>query len=171
MHILRALFDAPRRVSQTGTSAGTTAPDPNDVWAFTDPNARDLYEREGKLRELEHDIRYEVMRGGPWQPEELEYKREIGRLLQEGAVVNKGTFWFTSPFPTVYRAVRHGSLTVADREYRFRPGDDIVFQCRMMRDMRPGLAGPLLIARLRPAHEARLCGQMAEAMKGTGGKT
>jgi hypothetical protein len=169
MHIPRAVVDALQRVSQADTSRDSADPDPNDVWAFTDPKARDLYEHEGKLRELEHDIRYEVMRGRPWQPEELEYKREIHRLLDQGTVTDKGTFWFTSPFPTVYRAVRDGSLRVGGSDYRFRAGDDLVFQCRMVRDMNPELTGPLLIARLQPTRKVRLCGQMGGAMRGEGG--
>jgi hypothetical protein len=170
MNILKALFGTSQYITGTDTTADSPDPDPNDVWALTDPDARDRYTREGKLRELEHDIRYEVMRGGPWQPEELEYKREIRRLLRESAVTDKGTYWFTSPFPTVYRALRKGSLAVAGKKYRFRTGDDIVFQCRMTRDMNPELTGPLLIARLKPTDKAQLCGQMGGAMKGMGGK-
>jgi hypothetical protein len=170
MNIFKVLFDMPDRVSRPDTSADSVDPDPNDVWAFTDPDARDRYARDGRLRALEHDIRYEVMRGAPWQPEELEYKREIRRLLRDGAVKPKGTYWFTSPFPTVYRAIRSGSLTVGGKRYRFRTGEDVVFQCRMARDMRPGSTGPLLIAKLRPTPDALLCGQMGGAMRGKGNK-
>jgi hypothetical protein len=108
------------------------------------------------------------MRGEPWQPEDLEYKREIRRLLREGVIADKGTYWFTSPFPTVYRAVRDGSLTVSEKQYYFRAKDDIVFQCRMARDMNPRLTGPLLIDRLRPTDKVQLCGQMRGAMRGKG---
>jgi hypothetical protein len=106
------------------------------------------------------------MRGESWQPEELEYKREIQRLLRQGTVTDKGTYWFTSPFPTAYRALRSGSLTVGGREHRLRAGQDIVFQCRMTRDMNPALTGPLLIARLRSTDKSQLCGEMGGAMKG-----
>ena len=169
MDIFKVLFDTPRRVSRPDTSADSADPDPDDVWAFTDPDARDRYARDGRLRALEHDIRYEVMRGEPWQPEELEYKREIRRLLRQGVVTDKGTYWFTSPFPTVYRAIRSGSLTVGGKGYRFRAGDDIVFQCHMARDMSPGSTGPLLITKLRSTDKVQLCGQMGGAMKGMGG--
>lgn len=170
MNIIKALFGTPQYVSRTDTTAEGPDPDPNDVWAFTDPDARDEYAAQGDLRALEHDIRYEVMRGGPWQPEELEYKRELRRLLREGVIADKGSYWFTSPFPTVYRAVRDGSLTVAGQRYRFRAGDDIVLQCRMTRDMHPEQAGPVLVARLKSTTEAQLCGEMGGAMKGMGGK-
>jgi hypothetical protein len=166
MNIFKVFLDTSLYVSQTDTSADSADPDPNDVWAFTDPDARHRYTQYGKLQELKHDIRYEVMRGGPWQPDELEYKREIRRLLRQGVVSDKGTYWFTSPFPTVYRAAQSGSLTVGGREYHFRAGDDIVFQCRMSRDVSPWSTGPLLIARLRPTEKAQLCSQMGGAMKG-----
>jgi hypothetical protein len=170
MNIIKALFGTSQYVSRTDTTAESPDPDPNDMWAFTDPDARDEYAAEGNLRELEQDIRYEVMRGGPWRPEEMEYKREIRRLLREGVIADKGSYWFTSPFPTVYRAIRDGSLITAGQRYRFRAGDDIVFQCRMTRDMHPELAGPVLVARLEPTTRAQLCGNMGSAMKGMGGR-
>ncbi|MFQ5408782.1 MAG: hypothetical protein ACE5FI_10245 [Anaerolineales bacterium] len=169
MNILKALFGTPQYISRTDTTADSPDPEPDDVWAFTDPDARETYVQQGRLSKLEHDIRFEVMRAGPWQPEELEYKREIRRLLREGAVADKGTYWFTSPFPTVYRATREGTLAVGGKEYRFGAGDDIVFQCRMTRDMNPKLSGPLLIDQLRPTDKAQLCGQMGGAMKGMSG--
>lgn len=170
MNILKAFFGSPQYVSRTDTSANSPDPDSNDIWAFTDPDARDTFATQEKLRELTHDIQYEVMRAGSWQPEELEYKREIRRLLREGAIADKGSYWFTSPFPTVYRAVRNGSLTVGGRDYHFRKDVDIVFQCRMTRDMNPELSGPVLIARLQATKKAQLCGQMESAMKGMDGK-
>lgn len=97
-------------------------------------------------------------------------EREIRRLLREGVITDKGSYWFTSPFPTVYRAVRDGSLTVAGKRHEFRAGDDIVFQCRMTRDMNPELDGPALVARLKPTTKAQLCGEMGGAMKGMGMK-
>lgn len=82
------------------------------------------------------------MRGGSWLPEELEHKRELRRLLRKGAIEDKGSCWFTSPLPTVYRAVRGGSLTVGGKQCGSRAGDDIVFQCRMTRDVNSELTGP-----------------------------
>ncbi len=166
MNILKSFFGTPQYVSQTDTTPDGPDPDPEDIWAFTDPDARTRFERKGKLEALEHDIRYEVMRAGSWEPEELEYKREIRRLLRTGAVVDKGRYWFTSPFPTVYRSVRDGSLNIGGIEYPFSEGDDIVFQCRMNRDMDRFLKGPVLVARLQPTSKAQLCGEMGGAMKG-----
>lgn len=169
MNILKELFGTPKYVSRTDTTADSPDPDPNDIWAFTDPDARDMYERRGMTRELEQDLRFEVMRAASWQPEELEYKREIRRLLREGAIGDSGSYWFTSPFPTVYRASRDGSLKVAGEQHAFRKGDDIVFQCRMTRDARRESDAPVLVAQLQPADRSQLCGEMRGSMKGMGG--
>ena len=166
MNILKALFGTPQYVSRTDTTANSPEPNPHDIWIFTDPDARDNYANMGKIGRLAHDIQYEVMRGDPWLPEELEYKKEIRRLLREGAIIDKGTYWYTSPFPTVYRAVRSGLLNINGKNYPFHTGDDIVFQCRMTRDMNPMLAGPVLVADLQPTDNSMLCGQMGSAMKG-----
>lgn len=166
--ILKQLFGTPQYVSRTDTTADSPDPDPNYIWLFTDPDARDVYESQGELPRLEQDIRFEAMRGGPWQPEELEYKRELRRLLREGVLADKGSYWWASPHPTVYRAARDRTLTVAGRTYRLRHGDDVVFQCRMARDMREEDPGPVLIARLQPTDRSVLCGEMAGAMKDMG---
>ena len=68
MNILKALFGSPQYVSRTDTTADSPDPDPNDIWALTDPDARDNYEEQGELSTLEHDIRYEVMRGSLGRP-------------------------------------------------------------------------------------------------------
>jgi hypothetical protein len=169
MNILKAFFDTPQYISKTDTTADSPDPNPNDIWAFTDPDARDQYEQSGELDKLEHDIRFEVMRGETWLPEELEYKIEIRRLLREGTIGDKGSYWFTSPFPTVYRALSSGSFTAGGRDYNFREGDDIVFQCRMTQDMNTNPTGPALIAQLKPTEKSQLCGDMGGAMKGMKG--
>lgn len=127
--LLKALFGTPHHESRTDTTPDSPDLDPNDPWAFTDPDARDEYARRGELKHLVHDIIYEVMRSGPWQAEELAYKSEIRRLLREGVIADKGTYWFRSLHPSVCRARRDGQLTVASSAYRFRAGDDLVFQC------------------------------------------
>ena len=167
-NLLKTLFGTANFIARADTTATSPDLDPNDVWAFTDPDARDDYARDGKLRRLEQDIRFEVMRGGGWQADELEYKSEIRRLLREGVIRDKGAYWFRSPHPTVYRAERDGALTVGGKTYRFRAGDDIVFQCRMERDESREDIGPVLIAQLQPSENAVLCGDMSGAMKGMG---
>lgn len=170
MNILKTLFGTPQYVSRTDTTANSPDPDPNDIWIFTDPDARDKYAKIGKLRELAHDIQFEVMRGGSWQFEELEYKRETRRLLREAVIADKGSYWYASPFPTVYRATHNGSLFIDGREYKFQAGEDIVFQCRMSRDTNPQITGSVLISRLQPTNKSMLCSQMGGAMKGMGNR-
>ena len=165
--LLKALFGTPQYESRTDTTLDAP-PDPNDLWAFTDPDAREEYIRRGDAKRLEQDIRFEVMRGGPWRPEELAYKSEIRRLLSEGVIADKGTYWFRSPHPTVYRARQDGQLTIAGRAYHFLAGDDLVFQCRMERDESEDDPGPALVARLQPGEKAVLCSEMSSGMKGMG---
>jgi len=169
--ILKRLFDTPQYVSRTDTTADSPDPDPDDIWIFTDPDAREEYAERGELEKLEHDIRFEVKRGGPWQPEELDYKREIRRLLRKGTLADKGTYWWASPHPTVYRARRSGTMKVGDRTLHFRRGDDIVFQCRMSRETyQQGEDDPVpvLITQLQRTGQSILCGEMSGAMKGMG---
>ncbi|MDP2778125.1 MAG: hypothetical protein Q8O48_10830 [Anaerolineales bacterium] len=168
-NLLKSLFGTPDFVSRADTTADSPDPDPNDVWAFTDPDARDDYARDGKQKRLEQDIRFEVMRAGGWQADELEFKSEIRRLLREGLIRDKGAYWFRSPHPTVYRVERDGALVVTGKTVRFHSGDDIVFQCRMERDEAKDERGPVLVARLQPTKDARLCGDVSSAMKGVGG--
>lgn len=167
-NILKSLLGIPEHLSRADTTPDSSDPDANDMWAFTDPDARDYYERNGELQKLERDVRFEVMRGGAWLPAELTYKSEIRRLLREGALKDSSSYWYVSPHPTVYRAVRDGALTVGGRTISFRAGQDIVFQCRMMRDRFQEDASPVLVARLEPTDNSMLCGEMQQAMKGTG---
>lgn len=64
MNLLKSLFDTPDFISRADTTTDSPDPSPDDIWLFTDPDARDLYVRDGKLTRLERDIRFEVMRGG-----------------------------------------------------------------------------------------------------------
>lgn len=164
-NILKTLFDPPHSVSRTDTTVDSPDPRPDDVWAFSDPDALDEYDRRGQTRQLEHDIRFEVMRAGSWQAEELGYKSAIRRLLRDGTIADKGTYWYRSPHPTVYRAQRDGSVTIEEWNYHFYAGDDLTFQCRMERDLAKEDPGPLLVARLNPTEKAVLCGDMSSAMR------
>jgi hypothetical protein len=168
MNLLKSLFGTPDFISRADTTADGPDPDPNDVWAFTDPDARDDYARDRKLRRLEQDIRFEVMRAGAWQTDELKFKTEVRRLLREDALADKGAYWYRSPHPTVYRAQRAGALIVGGNTYRFRAGDHIVFQCRMERDEHQEDPGPVLIDRRQPTDNVVLCSDMSSAMKGMG---
>src|SRR3990172_2255194 len=133
MDLKKLWFGTSQYVSRTDTETNSPDPGPTDVWAFTDPDAREVYTSQGQLHRLEQDIRFEIMRGKPWQPEELAYKVEIRRLLQEGVIADKGTYWYRSPHPTVYRAQRDGTMRISEWVHPFRAGDDLTFQCRSER--------------------------------------
>ena len=165
-NLLKSLFGTADFIARADTTANSPDPDRNDVWTFTDPDARDDYARDGKLKRLEQDIRFEVVRAGGWQTEELEFKSEVRRLLRESVISDKGAYWYRSPHPTVYRAQRGGALTAGGKTYRFAAGADIVFQCRMERDDSQEDPGPVLIASLQPTNDAVLCSDMSSAMKG-----
>ena len=51
--------------------------DVDDIWLMTDPVARARFEFRGQLPELEHDIRYEVLRGGTWTDMDRECKQVL----------------------------------------------------------------------------------------------
>lgn len=136
-----------------------------DVWLMTDPVARARYDFTGQLDALEHDIRYEVMRGGDWTPLDREYLREIARLEAENCVYRLASYWSVSPHPPVYRARQDGELHLGGRRFPFKRGEEIVWACPMTRD-RFGLDYPVLIADLKNARVNQLCGEMANAMQG-----
>ncbi len=142
-----------------------SAIDSEDLLLFTDPSAVEKYRNEGKLDELKHDIRFSVMRGDPWQQEELEYIAEIRRLLGEGVIRPKGTYWWASPHPTVYTARKKGRLRNAGKIHKFRKGDEITFQCQMEREKK-NLDAPLIVGQFSPTDKSMLCGDMGTAMKG-----
>jgi hypothetical protein len=143
---------------QTGARQG-------NVWLMTDPVARARYEFEGTLKELEHDIRYEVMRGLDWSDLDRAYLREITRLEQAGTIRKLASFWAVSPHPPVYRALKDGEMRLADKRIPFRKGDEIIWACPMTQD-RFGLKVPMLVGDFQDQRVQRLCSEMANAMQG-----
>jgi hypothetical protein len=135
-----------------------------DVWLMTDPVARARYQSEGKLDKLEHDIRFEVMRGGNWSISDRAYLSEITRLENEGAVRKLASFWAVSPHPPIYRALTDGDMNIRGKLVQFRKGDEIVWACPMTRD-RFELDLPLLTGDFNDARMKRLCGDMTNAMQ------
>jgi hypothetical protein len=143
--------------------------DPNDIWLMTDPVARARYEQEGTLEKLENDIRYEVMRGKPWQPEDIEYLKQI-RLLEARKIVRRlASFWSISPHPPAYRAIEDGAIRIAGKRYPFKKGQEIVWACPMTRDV-ANLDAPVLIEDLQSQKIIQVCGAMGNAMMGRGMK-
>lgn len=72
---------------------------------MTDPVARARDEFSDTLAKLEHDIRYEVLRGQDWSDLDHAYLQEITRLESAGMVRRLASFWAVSPHPPVYRAL------------------------------------------------------------------
>jgi len=99
-------------------------------------------------------------------PDDLAYIKEINRLVQEGIIKKTTSYWFSSPFPSVYKAMRSGKLKVLGKKYYFKRGDDIVWQCQMGREMH-NLEGPVLIGIFTPKKLRMLCKEMENATKGS----
>jgi hypothetical protein len=136
-----------------------------DVWLMTDPVARARYEFKDSLDKLEHDIRYEVMRGQDWSALDRAYVREIARLEKAGLVRKLASFWAASPHPSVYCALADGEIVLGEGRVPFQSGDEITWACPMTRD-RFGLEQPVLVGDFKDARMQRLCGEMVNAMQG-----
>ncbi|HKZ55873.1 MAG TPA: hypothetical protein VJ123_10360 [Anaerolineales bacterium] len=106
---------------------------------MTDPVARARFEFGGRLDELEHNIRFEVLRGETWSGLGRECKSELERLERQGAIRKLASFWAISPFPPVYRAQQDSALTLGGRRFPFRAGQELVSACRMTRDRASGV--------------------------------
>lgn len=136
-----------------------------EVWLMTDPVARARYEFNGTLERLEHDIRFEVMRGQDWTDLDRACLREITRLRESGIVRRLASFWAVSPHPPVYRALQDGEFHLGGQDTPFKKDDEIVWACPMTRD-RFGLNLPVLITNLNDTGTQQLCGEMVNAMQG-----
>src|SRR6266545_5877577 len=108
--------------------------DVDDVWLMTDPVARARYEFNGTLDKLEHDIRWEVLRGGTWSALDREVKRQLDELERQGVIRKLASFWSTSPFTPVYRARQDGALILDGKRFPFQKGQDMIWACPMTRD-------------------------------------
>lgn len=158
-------YDKPITCPYCGSTFMPGPTDVDDIWLMTDPVARARFEFNGTLDRLEHDIRYEVLRGGTWSKLDRECKRELDRLEREGIIRKLSSFWDLSPFPPVYRARQDGELLLGGRHFPFRKGQELVWACPMTRD-RFELDDPILIGDFASAQVQRLCGEMADAMMG-----
>jgi len=157
-------YGKPVTCSYCGSTFLPAASQLQDVWLMTDRVARARYEFEGSLDKLEHDVRFEVMRGEDWSELDRAYGREIERLEAEGKVRKLASFWAISPHPPVYRALTDGSLQLGAQSVAFHEGDEIVWACPMTRD-RFGVDQPVLIGDFQDERTQRLCGVMANAMQ------
>ncbi len=144
--------------------------DPEYVWLMTDPVAKANFRFEGRLAALEQDIRFNVMRGRPWRDEDVEYMREIKRLLGARVIRRTTSYWYISPFQTIFRAMKNGSISVAGRNYSFKVRDEIVWLCRMSRESL-GVDGSVFVGKLTPKTIGKFCKEMETAMKSAGRTT
>jgi len=145
-----------------GSAFIPAATEMEDVWLMTDPVARARYEFNGTLDKLEHDIRYEVMRGQDWSELDHAYLGEIARLKEAGVVRKLASFWAISPHPPIYRALADGEIVLGGKRVPFRRSDEIVWACPMTRDrFDPGL--PVLAGDFQDVRIQRTCGEMANA--------
>ncbi len=94
-----------------------------DAWAFTSQRAYHEFERDGTLEKVRRDIEENVLERSDWAEADKAFLNEIHRLQAEGVVEEKASYWYCSPFPPTYRALKDG--TVVSRS--FRPGQDIVY--------------------------------------------
>lgn len=148
-----------------GTTFIPAATDADEIWLMTDPVARARYEVDLRLDKLEHDIRYEVLRGQNWSGLDRAYLLEISRLETDGFVRKLATFWAISPHPPVYRALKDGEIVLGGERIQFQLGEEIIWACPMTRDQF-NLELPVLIGDFQDAKVQRLCGKMKNAMQG-----
>ena len=112
-----------------------------------------FYSHNERLDQLKEDVLTYVMYDGQWAPDEMEFEREIRRLLRSCVLEPKDTFGYLSPHPTVYRATGEGVTEIAGRKYHFFAGQDIVFAPWLARVSRPSLIGPMWIGRLQSIND------------------
>ncbi len=155
--ILKSVMNGNHDGFQSDTTAASPNPSPTDPWLFTDPLAREIYQRQGRLGILEEDIRDYVMFDGQWAAEDLETKFEIRRLLREGLLIPRDSFGYLSPHPTTYHAAGEGELKIAGQRFSIEAGDDLVFESWLARVAHPALAGPVWVGRLHQITGFCLC--------------
>jgi len=139
------------------TTATGPDPDPGDPWLFTDPFARHTYAQRDLIDQLEEDIRDYAMFDGCWTAEELEYKLEVRRLLQQGFITSWNSYGYLSPHPTIYRTLKKGALEVSRQQYIFKELAYLNFQPWLARYSHPGINGPLQVGQPSPVSTPRLC--------------
>lgn len=140
-----------------GISLAALAPQPDDLWLFTDPTAKELYTQQNKIDQLQEDISRYAMCNGQWAANDLKFFSEVQRLLRDRTLIPKGTFGYLSPHPTVYRAVRESAFEIAGHKFNFEIGGDLVFEPWVARASTPGIAGPVRIGKFRTVTSFRLC--------------
>jgi len=155
--ISKSMLNGKHNHSSPDTTITSPDPNPSDPWLFTDPYARELYWQRDLIDRLEEDIRTYVIFDGCWAPEELECKLEIRRLLQRGFISPVDGFGYLSPHPTVYHALKAGTLMVFRHRYTIADGEDLIFEPWLACYSDPGLNGPLRIGQFHHVSNPFLC--------------
>lgn len=158
-------YSKPVACPYCGSTFIPAATDVDNIWMFTDPVARARYEFNGQLDKLEHDIRFEVLRGGSWSVLDRECKLELDQLERGGLIRKLASFWALSPFPPVYRARQDGEIHLGGKSFHFSKGQELVWACPMTQD-KFELDYPILIGDFGSEQVQRLCGEMGEAVMG-----
>ena len=162
--------DSYKPLSYTKRDEGDVDPHPGDIWLFTDPRAKKIYSDDGRLWELEADIRAYVMFNEHWNSDEMQFKRELNQLLKSGKLAPTLAFGHLSPHPTIYRAMDSGVIQVSGEVYRFDLWDDVVFVPWLERLSHPSLAGPLRIGSFEPIKKLFLSPEAFPQVAGSGHK-
>lgn len=139
------------------TSVAALAPQPDDLWLFTDPTAKELYIQQNKIDQLQEDILRYAMCNGRWAANDLKFFGEVQRLLRDKTLTPKGTFGYRSPHPTVYRAIRESAFEIAGHKFHFEVGNDLVFEPWLARVSTPGSVGQVRIGKFQTVINFYLC--------------
>ena len=166
-------YEYPSFLTETAHNSFPTAadsdldePDPYNVWLFTDAAAKAAYLREGKLRQLEQDIRTYAMFAGRWNADELDFKRQVNRLVRDGILAAQPAFGHLSPHPTIYKASNAGVIRIGGENFHFEAGDEVVFEPWSARLVHPGVVGPLRVGRLTKVGYTYLCSDEFSQLRG-----
>ena len=125
--VMKSSFGFAESPASGDTCSDGSSIHPDDLWLFTDPTARAIYSQQGRLDQLKQDIRTYVRRESQWDPDEVDFKRELQRLLKAGLIVPEPAFGHLSPHPTIYQAIEEGAIEIAGERHAFDIGDQIVF--------------------------------------------
>lgn len=95
-----------------------------DMWAFTSPRAKREFESQGKIADVKKDILEAVLEGGDWTDQDRQFLDEVNQLVRQGVLEEHASYWYCSPYPPTYRALKEGEILGR----RFEAGQDITYQ-------------------------------------------
>lgn len=95
-----------------------------DIWSFTSSRAKREFDKEGKIDQVKKDIVEAVLEGGDWTAQDRRFLEEASQLVRQGVLEEKASYWYCSPYPPTYRALKEGQILGK----RFESGQDLVYQ-------------------------------------------